>query len=73
MGVELDRVLMRQMAIRVGQELDRARGLDELEVFRRWERMLARRVAAIEREHDRSAAFAEAAPALAGNHRLSYR
>ena len=29
-------------------------------VYRRWEKMLARRVEAIEREHDRSAAFAEA-------------
>ena len=70
MGVELDRVTMRQMAIRVGQKLDRAQGIDELEVYRRWEKVLARRAAAIEREHDRSAAFAEAAPARAGDHRL---
>ena len=58
------------MAIRVGQELGRGRGLDELEVYRRWEKVLARREAAIEREHDRSAAFAEAAPALVDEHRL---
>ena len=70
MGVELDRVLMRQMAIRVGQFYF---GLDEYEVYRRWEKVLVRRAAAIEREHDRSAAFAEAAPALAGDHRLTYR
>ena len=62
MGVELDRVLMRLMAIRVGQKLDQYYyGRDEYEVYRRWERVLERRKAAIEREHDRSAAFAEAA------------
>ena len=62
MGVELDRVLMRQMAVRVGQRIDQFYfGLDEYEVYRRWEKVLARRAAAIEREHDRSAAFAEAA------------
>ncbi len=59
--------------IRVGKELDRGQGHDELAVYRRWERVLARRAAAIEREHDRSEAFAEAAPALAGDHRLTYR
>ena len=64
MGVELDRVTMRQMAIRVGQQIDQFHfGLDEYEVYRRWERMLERHAAAIEREHDRSAAFAEAAGA----------
>ena len=54
---------MRQMAIRVGQQIDPFYfGLDEYEVYRRWERVLERRAAAIEREHDRSAAFAEAPP-----------
>ena len=53
---------MRVMAIRVGQKLDQYYyGRDEYEVYRRWERVLERRKAAIEREHDRSAAFAEAA------------
>ena len=53
---------MRLMAIRVGQQLDQFYfDLDEYEVYRRWERMLERRAAAIEREHDLSAAFAEAA------------
>ena len=64
MGVELDRVLTRLMAIRVG--LKRGQfcfGLDEHEVYWRWERVLKRPAAAIEREHDRSAAFGEAAPA----------
>ena len=64
MGVELDRMTMRLMAIRVGQQIDQYYfGLDEYEVYRRWERVLERRAAAIEREHDRSAAFAEAADA----------
>ena len=62
MGVELDRVMMRLMAIRVGQKIDQYYyGRDEYEVYRRWERVLERRRAAIAREHDRSAAFAEAA------------
>ena len=64
MGVELDRITMRIMAISVGQQLDQSCfDLDEYEVYRRWERVLTRRKAAIEREHDRSAAFAEAATA----------
>ena len=62
MGVELDRILIRSMALRVGKQLDHFYfDLDEHEVYRRWERVGERRVAAIEREHDRSAAFAEAA------------
>ena len=47
MGVELDRVLMRQMAIRVGQRIDQFYffGPDEYEVYRRRERVLERRAA----------------------------
>jgi hypothetical protein len=61
--VELDRVLMRQMAIRVGQKVDQFFfDLDKFEVYRRWERVLGRRTAAILREHDRSAALAEGRP-----------